>query len=319
MAKGQISIAGLDTIGVSLVLAIKQMRPDAFIVGIDGDPRRLRDAQKSGKIDRNDSSAVTGCRDASLVILNVPPSQLHEAFQQIGPVLRDGAVVLDLSPIKAQVLSWAAESLPNPARHLSCHLILHPEADESGEPRATLFHGALLCITPTTETDEVAIKSGSDLARLLGARPYFMDVHEHDGLAAAVEGMPGLVSAAMLMTATHARSWQELSQISGAIFAQATHAASHSAIDAGAALAYNKSEVLRWLDAFLAELRDVRQAVNDGNVDKLNQWLNEAARQRDEWLAAKPIAPWNDEDAMPGPPSELKRFDPMMPGWGQKR
>jgi len=318
MAKGQISIVGLDSIGVSLVLAIKQSQPDAFIVGIDADPRRLRDAMKPGKLDRNDASLVTGCRDASLIILNVPPSQLRDAFQQIGPVLRDNAVIVDLSPVKAEVIGWANELLPKPERHLSCHLVLHPQVNENDEPSATLFHGAVLCMTPTTETDEVAIKSGGDLARVLGARPYFMDVYEHDGLAAAVEGLPGLVSAAALMATTRARVWPELNQIAGTVFADTTRSVSHSALDWGAALVYNKREVLRWLDAFLGELRQVRQAVDSGDATQLNQWLTEAAQQRAEWLAAKPIAPWNDEDAMPGPPNELKRLDPMMPGWGQK-
>ncbi len=76
--------------------------------------------------------------------------------------------------------------------------------------------------------------------------------------------------------------------------------------------------MLRWLDAFLAELREVRQAVSAGNVDQLNEWLDEAVQRRTEWLATRPIAPWSDESAMPGPPSGLKRMDPLMPGWGQK-
>ena len=318
MAKGQITIIGLDAIGVSLTLAIKRARPAAFIVGVDDDPRRLQAALKFGQLNRTEPLAVAGGRDADLVVINVPPSQLRATFQQIGPSLRDGAVVLDLSPIKAQVLTWAAEFLPDTVRHLSCHLALHPDVNEWSEPKAELFHGAVLCMTPTTETDEVAIKSGSDLARVIGARPYFMDVHEHDGLLAAVEGVPGLVSAAMLLAATHARSWPELAQVAGSVFAYTTRSAQHPALDFGAALVYNQTDVLRWLDAFLGELREVRQAVSDGDVTKLMTWLDEAAQLRADWLAARPIAPWNDEDARPGPPSELKRMDPLMPGWGQK-
>jgi prephenate dehydrogenase len=318
MAKGQITIVGLDSIGIALAQAIKKARPAAIVSGVDADPRRVQAAMKVMPLDRNDTNVAAATRDADLIVLNVPPSQLRETFKQIGPNVRDGAVVLDLSPIKAPVVDWAAEYLPPTVRHLSCHLVLHPEVDEERAPAPDLFHGAVLCMAPTAETDEAAIKSGSDLAKIIGARPYFMDVHEHDGLLAAVEGMPGLVSAAVLMAATRARSWPELSQVAGAIFAQSTRSTYHSALDFGAALAYNQTDVLRWLDAFLSELRDVRQAVSDGDVGKLTAWLDEATQARAEWLAARPIAPWNDEDAMPGPPSELKRMDPLMPGWGQK-
>jgi prephenate dehydrogenase len=318
MAKGQITIVGLDSIGIALAQAIKRARPGAIVSGVDADPRRVQAALKAVALDRNDTNAAAAGRDADLIVLNVPPSQLRETFKQISPNLRDNAVILDFSPIKASVLEWAAEFLPPTARHLSCHLVLHPDVDEWSEPKPEMFHGAVLCMAPTPDTDDVAIKSGSDLARIIGARPYFMDVHEHDGLLAAVEGMPGLVSAAVLMAETKARSWPELSQVAGAIFAQTTRAPQHSALDYGAALAYNQADVLRWLDAFLAELREVRQAVSDGDVTKLTTLLDEAAQQRAEWLAARPIAPWNDEDALPGPPSPLKRMDPLMPGWGQK-
>ena len=318
MAKGQITIIGMDQIGVSLAIAIKQQRPDAFIVGADLNARRLRDAMKTGKIDRNDSNLVVACREASLIIICQPPSQLRETFAEIGSSLQPGTVVLDLAEVKVEVLSWADELLPETVHHLGCHLILHPDTANQIEPSAELFHGAVLCMTPTALTDEVAVKSGGDLARTIGARPYFMDVFEHDGLLAAVEGMPGLVSAALLLAATRSRSWDELSQVAGAVFAHATRPATHRALDGGGALTLNKEHVLRWLDTFLESLKEVRQAVSDGDVKKLNELLDEAEQQRLEWLVARPLAPWKDEDALPGPPHELKRMDPLSPGWGQK-
>ena len=320
MGKGQITVVGMDQIGASLVLAIKQQLPNSLVVGADPDIRRLRDVMKLGKLDRNDSNLVVACRDASLIIISQPPSQLRDTLTQIGPHLPAGAVVLDMAPVKSEVLAWAGALLPRGVHHLGCHLILHPAAAdlEKAEPRADLFHGSILAMTPTPDTDEIAIKSGSDLARVIGARPYFMDVFEHDGLLAAVEGMPGLVSAALLLAATRSSSWNELSQVAGSIFADATHAAAHPSLDRGAALTMNRVDVLRWLDTFLDVLKEVRQAVNDGDVEKLNALLSEATQLRLEWLAAKPIAPWDDQNVMPGPPHELNRMDPLMPGWGQK-
>lgn len=317
MAKGQITIVGMDAVGVSLTLAIKQARPDALIVGVDSDVRRLRDAMKYGRLDRNESNLLSGAREASLIILNLPIGQLRDVFQQLGTALRDGAVVIALGPVNAAVASWAGEYLPDTVRYVSGHLMLHPDANELAEPAADLFNGAVLCLTATADTAEVAIKAGSDLAKIIGARPYFMDVHEHDALMAAVEGMPGIVSAALLMAAMHAKAWPELTQIAGAVFAHATASTAHSAID-GETLVQNRVNVLRWLDAFLAELREVRQAVDTGDVQRLDGWLNEAIDRRASWLSGRPRAPWNDETALPGPPTELKRFDPLMPGWGQK-
>jgi prephenate dehydrogenase len=319
MAKPQITIIGLNQVGVSLALAIKQQRPETFIVGADTRVELLRDAMKTGQIDRNDTNLVVACREAGLIIITSPVSQLRDIFVTIGPELPAGAVVIDLSSVKAEVSKLAEQLLPATVNHLGCHLILHPEVADRfpEEPHADLFHGSILVMTPTADTAEVAIKAGSNLAKTIGARPYFMDVLEHDGLLAAVEGLPGLISASLLLAATRSRAWDELSQIAGAVFAQATLPASHPALDGGAALTMNKSEVLRWLDTFLEALRDVRQTVSEGETDKLNQMIADANQLRLEWLSAKPMTPWNDQDAMPEPPHELRRMDLMAPKWGQ--
>ncbi len=316
---GQITIIGMDQVGVSLVLALKRARPDIFIVGADTRLELLRDAMKTGQLDRNDTNLVVACREAGLIIVTSPMSQLREIFTTIGPELPSGAVVIDLSSVKAEVIKMAEEVLPKHVHHLGCHLILHPDATDRypEEPNADFFHGSILVMTPTTETDEAAIKAGSNLAKTISARPYFMDVLEHDGLLAAVEGMPALISATMLLAATRSRAWDELSQIAGAIFAQATLPASHPSIDGGTALTMNKAEVLRWLDSFLETLRDVRQSVSEGSTEKLNAMIAEANQLRLEWLSAKPMTPWNDQEAMPEPPHELRRMDLMAPKWGQ--
>jgi hypothetical protein len=58
--------------------------------------------------------------------------------------------------------------------------------------------------------------------------------------------------------------------------------------------------------------------VSEGNAGKIKALLADATQQRLEWLAARPMTPWNDEEAMPGPPHELRRMDLLAPKWGQE-
>jgi prephenate dehydrogenase len=185
--------------------------------------------------------------------------------------------------------------------------------------RADLFQGAVLCLLATVDTQQRALTAGSDLARALGARGYFMDAVEHDALLAMTEGMPGLVAAALLLAATRSNQWNELIPLGGVIFKQATEPLFDPAIDAGEALIQNRAEVLRQLDAFLAALREVRQLVEAGNADQLKAVLRAAAEQRVVWLSDRPRRPWDDDEARSGPPRQLPRFDPITPGWGIKK
>ncbi|HTP11451.1 MAG TPA: prephenate dehydrogenase/arogenate dehydrogenase family protein [Anaerolineae bacterium] len=316
MARKQVAIVGLDTVGIALALALKRATADLVVVGVDADADRRREASRLGKVDRTDSDFTKGCREATLIILNAPLLQLKEALQMLGKQPPAEAVVLALASVASEPQRWAAKFLPAGLPFLSAHLVLHPDAMAEGEPQANLFHGAVLCLLATVDTQERALAAGSELARAIEARGYFMDAGEHDVLLAMAEGMPGLVAGAVLLAATRSRLWDELIPVGGSIFKQATEPLFDPAIDAGEALIQNRAEVLRQLDVFLEALREVRQLVEAGDSDQLKSVLRSAADQRVTWLAGRPRRPWDDDEARFGPPRELPRFDPITPGWG---
>jgi prephenate dehydrogenase len=318
MTRRQVAIVGLDTVGIALAQAIKQASPESFLVAVDADADRRRKATRLGKVDRTEANFITGCREADLIIINAPLLQLREALQALGKQPSAHAVVLVLAPVAVEPQRWAAEFLPEGAPYLVGHLVLHPEAAVDGEPQADLFQGAVLCLLATVDTHKRALTAGSDLVRALEVRGYFMDAGEHDALLAMVEGVPGLVAAALLLAATRSTQWNELIPLSGVIFKQATEPLFDPAIDAGEALIQNRAEVLRQLDAFLSALREVRQLVEAGQADQLKTALRAAAEQRVTWLAERPRRPWDDDEARLGSPRELPRFDPITPGWGMK-
>ncbi|HSD83450.1 MAG TPA: hypothetical protein VLG46_06310, partial [Anaerolineae bacterium] len=277
---------------------------------------RRRVASRLGKVDRVESNFAAGCRDATLIIINAPLLQLHEALQALAERPPANAVVLALAPVAGVPQRWAAEVLPKDLPYLVAHLVLHPDAAVEAEPRADLFHGAVLCLLATVDTLERALTAGSDLARVLGARGYFMDAGEHDALLAMAEGMPGLVAGAMLLAATRSSLWNELIPLGGSIFKQATGPLFDPAIDAGEALIQNRVEVLRQLDAFLEALHEVRQLVEAGDGAQLKSALRTAAEQWVAWLSDRPRRPWSDEEAREGPARELPRLNLLAPGWG---
>src|SRR5512137_1055364 len=112
MAKGQIAIVGMDVVGISLALSIKRALPESNLAVVDPDGRRLREVGRYGKFEQTATNVASGCRGAALVILNVLPSQLREAFTLIGPQVAEDAVVLPLSPAATVADQWATELLP---------------------------------------------------------------------------------------------------------------------------------------------------------------------------------------------------------------
>jgi len=316
MAKGQIAVVGMDTVGVSLALAIKRALPESNLVIVDPAGRRVREAGKFAKFEQTATNIASGCRGAALVILNLPPSQLREAFQLIGPQLNEDAVILVLTPVAVAADEWAAELLPRGVHYMICHLVLHSEKAAQTQPDADLFHGAVLCLLPAPQTDGGVVKIGDDLARTLGARPYYLGAAELDGMLGGVDGLPYLLSALTALTAMQSEAWRELSMVAGPLFAQITQPMLEPQYAQGLGVQLNRAEVLRWLDVFQANLRDLRRAIETGQ--DMGKMLDELEQKRTEWLNSRPVRAWTDEAGLPPSDMKYQRPNPLLPHWGVK-
>src|SRR5215831_3764670 len=79
------------------------------IVGSDPDSMAMKTAHKLEAIDQEERSARTAVGKADLVMVAVPYGSVEDTFSEIGPALKAGAVVMDLSPLKMPSLQWAKE------------------------------------------------------------------------------------------------------------------------------------------------------------------------------------------------------------------
>ena len=101
----QITIIGLGQIGASIGMALKDNK-NIKRVGCDKDAAVAKAAQSLEVVDeiKNLPAAV---KDAAIVVLCLPLSEIRETFRHIGPWLADNAVVMDTAPIKSGVIQWA--------------------------------------------------------------------------------------------------------------------------------------------------------------------------------------------------------------------
>ena len=197
MAQSQITIVGLGLIGTSLGLALKREERNFVIVGHDKDGGAIERAKQAGAIDRSHWNLISACEAADLIVLAIPTAGIGPTLKALRQDLKSGCLILDTAQIKGPVLQ-AAQVLPDTVHFVGSNPVLvgssRPVIDS---PSADLFQNATwaLCPTPTTAPD--AIRVAADLVTLVGAQPLFLDPAEHDGLMAAVDGMPTVLAAAL--------------------------------------------------------------------------------------------------------------------------
>ncbi len=287
----QITIIGLDTIGISLGLALRKTAQPPTLVGVDQDAATARRALQLGAVERTEGWISSAVREAALVILNEPFSRLHDILEALGDSLPSGCIVTCTAPIIAPVLAWADQYLPAGISFVAGHPIINPHK-ALAEPSAELFQQAQFCIIPSFKAAPGAMDLVTSLATAIGAQPFFLDAAEHDGLVTAVEGLSGLLGTLLMSAAAKASSWRDMRRLAGVEFARATATAEADPTATVAALRANRENLARWLEIYSGMLSEARAALLAEDEAPLTKLITDAHEAHDQWRRDSRGANW---------------------------
>lgn len=305
MAKPQITIVGLGFIGGSIGLALHQAGADLEVVGHDREHAVARQAKKIGAVDKTEWNLISACEGADLIVMAIPLGGIKNTMTAIAPYLKPGCLITDTATIKAQVVEWAKEILPEEVNFVGGDPIVGDGGlTATGHPlsgidaaRADLFSGAIYCLTPAAGTPSDAVRVASDFVSLLGAVPYYLDPLEHDGLMAGVDHLPFVLSAALLGITTESVAWREMRRLAGGAFESATRFISTDPTTYRDACLINRENIVRWIDACSGKLGELRGAILAGDADKLGRVFEEALTARQKWLKDRAEGNWEVQPA----------------------
>lgn len=324
-----LSVIGLDRISTSFALALKryQSQPKAqhtfTIAGSDPSPQAMKAAEKLGAIDKSNRKPSKAAESADLVIVKRPPGSLAETYAQLGPALKPGAVVLDLSDLKEPVIALARQHFPANERgaNLAYVVGLTPIVNASGlyagetgpeAASADLLDGAECLIMPDAQCPSEAIRLAEDVIRLAGGVPRFMDPAEHDALTAATEQLPALLGAALFYALQQSAGWPDLRRMVNPTLALAFQSLrTQTPNDLHVVFTHNRANLARHLDGVLGVLSELRAALAAGDSDKLAAFLALVGREWEKWDGKRHSGKWEEApqiEKMPGPFASMGGF-----------
>ncbi len=316
------AIIGLDRVGTSFGLALKryEKQPKAdhkfTIIGSDPRAQAMKDAQKLGAVDNFNRALLKATGDASLIIVNVPFGSVQELYERLGPKLKPGTVVLDTSLHKTPIIEWAKQYFPHndqgaPLAYLvGITPIINASGLYSGEvdaefARADLFDGCEFLMTPDSKCPPEAISLAEDIITLMGGKPRFMDLQEHDGLIAATEELPALLGAALFYNLARSDGWLELRRMVNPTMALSMQSLRTLTLpDIQALFSGNRQNLLRHLEALIGTLDQVRDALEKDDPTELEVFLSAVYRGWEKWDIKRHSGQWEDVkeiEALPGP------------------
>ncbi|MEZ4868941.1 MAG: prephenate dehydrogenase/arogenate dehydrogenase family protein [Caldilineaceae bacterium] len=296
MAKPRITIIGLGVTGSSLGLGLQREAGDFEIVGHDKNSQAIQAARKANAVHRTDWNLHNACEGADLILLAVPLSELRDLLHHIREDLRSDTLVFAVVNVLQPAIAVAAAELG-----AETHFVVgHPVLTGIGGPltiRADLFDEVPFSLAPGLHTDPSAVQLASDFVERIGAKPFFVDAQEHDGLIAATEQLPQLLAAALMHLSISGPGWREARRLAGRHFAKATELDA-SAAQLFSALQANRDNLLVRIDQLQQELNGWREllALEPAEDEKhpLLSQLEAIVEERLRWEGQVILKRWDD-------------------------
>lgn len=295
-----LTVIGLGRVGASVGLAVKE-KLGLTVVGYDENKARAQTAQAIGAVDVLENSPGRAAARADILVLATPISLLEKSLKMMGHEVQSHTLVLDFSSLKAPGLKWAEQYLAQ-GHYVGAVPVLAAQWLDDGRlgteaATADLFQNSVFCLMPAPTADPEAVETAVNFGLVIGARPYSIDPVEFDALAQATETLPGLVAAALFRALQASTAWEDMLRFAGLPFSLATRPLAQNE-DIALMAFQNKEATLRWLEAMIQSLQDLRQLIYESEPEVGTAVLEELSLERDKWLLKRKENDW-DERKLP--------------------
>lgn len=273
----RLAIVGTGLIGASVGLAAKRAGTRE-VAGFDADPASVETARARGAIDRVAPSVEDAVRDAELVVVAVPVTQLAAQVAAVLDAPGD-AVVTDVGSTKGAVAEHRSP------RFVGGHPVCGSHARGAEHASAELFEGATWFLTPRAETAPHAYQRVHALVSELGAIPLAIDAGAHDRLVALTSHLPHVLANVLVNQAgaTNVEGHEPLASAGGSLRDMTRVAGANPRIWVDIFLE-NADAVRESLAEHRRRIEQVEEALTSRDGGFLARWIGEASRNRRRML-----------------------------------
>ena len=274
-------VVGLGLMGGSLAGALRGKCRK--VVGVARRSETINRAVSQGLIDAGTTDIESGVREADTIVLATPVRTIIELVREIGPLLPEGALLIDLGSTKEEIVN-AMAALPSHVQPLGGHPMCGKELSGISAADPSLYLGKTFILVPLPCTTTEAVDLGRDLACTIGAIPLVLDdARRHDFLVGTLSHLPYLLACALVQTADATTSEDPAAwEIVASGFRDTSRVAASSVEMMTNIILTNRNEILGALQEYSSHLSKLGQLVKDGDEQEIRQALSYAREKRME-------------------------------------
>jgi len=279
----QVTIIGLGLIGGSLGLALRN-KSDLKVVGQDIDPFSRETAVAREAVHWSTNSLKLAVEDADLVILAVPVRRIKGIIQNMSRYLKTGCVITDVGSTKGELVKEISHIIPPAVYYIGAHPMAGSERGGIGGANPYLFENAIFCVTPNKSTHPKALKTVSDLAKLIGAKVFSVSPEKHDKMVAGVSHLPYIVAVNLVNTVSKLveEDLPDTLTLAAGGFRDTTRVAGGDPVMWRDISLTNREYLVQIIDRFQKELAGIRQTIRETDEGKILECFTRAKETREK-------------------------------------
>lgn len=196
----KVTIIGVGLIGASCALALKDRGLCEIVSGYGRSERNLREARELGMIDEYSLKIGKACEQADLVILATPVGLFKKLIYEIRDNLKGNAIITDVGSVKGSLAHEMEALMPESVYYVGSHPIAGSEKSGFNHASANLFDKSQCIVTPTSRSNEIAVRKIISMWEAFGAAVEIIDPVLHDEIFAAVSHLPHIIAYTLVNT-----------------------------------------------------------------------------------------------------------------------
>jgi len=195
----RLTIVGVGLIGGSFSRALRDASVVDEVIGYGRDLTHLSRAIELDLIDSGSTSLGDAVSDAEIVMLATPVGAMPALFEELKKYVSPDCIITDAGSVKLKIVEAARVSF----NHSNISFIPgHPIAgrERSGVEAVAgdLFVGHNVILTPTLDTNVLALNRISEIWRATGASVMHMSPEQHDRILALTSHLPHMLAYALV-------------------------------------------------------------------------------------------------------------------------
>jgi prephenate dehydrogenase len=251
-------------------------------VGVARRAETVETASRLGLVYRGTTDVAEGVGQADIVVLATPVRVIMRQLAEIGPLLPEGCLLMDLGSTKAQIVEEMAR-LPEHVQPLGGHPMCGKESSGIEVADPALYRGCTFILSPLPRTSGAALSLGRELAEAIGADPLVLAGDRQDFLVGTVSHLPYLLACALVATADATTSADPAAwEIVAGGYRDTSRVAGSDVTMMLDILMTNREDVLKAVRAYQAQLASLARSLEAGDEGDLRETLGTIRQKRRE-------------------------------------